>query len=50
MIAKRRATVALACDVKVWNVHRKREIQKSCLNFVQAQVESSCSAVSAWEN
>ena len=50
MIAKKRATVALSCDVKVWNVHRKREIQKSCLDFVQAQVEASRSAVSAWED
>ena len=37
---KRRATLALAHDVKCWNVHRKREMLKACLAHARSQHEA----------
>jgi len=45
---KRRATLALAHDVKCWNVHRKREILKICLAYSKSQHEATRRAVDAW--
>ncbi|KAL7575746.1 hypothetical protein ACA910_003078 [Epithemia clementina (nom. ined.)] len=45
---KRRATLALAHDVKYWNVHRKRELLKSCLSFARFQHEATRRGVDAW--
>ena len=45
---KRRATLALAHDVKCWNVHRKREVLKSCLAHAKSQHEATRRAVDAW--
>jgi hypothetical protein len=47
---KRRATLALAHDVKCWNVHRKREMLKSCVAFAKAQHEATRRAVDAWSS
>jgi hypothetical protein len=48
--AKRRATLALANDVKVWNVHRKREMLKSCISYARSQHEATRRAVDAWSS
>lgn len=45
---KRRATLALAHDVIYWNVHRKRELLRSCLSFARFQHEATRRAVDAW--
>lgn len=47
---KRRATLALANDVKVWNVHRKREMLHSCIAFARSQHEGTRRAVDAWSS
>ena len=46
--AKRKAAMALTYDVKCWNVHRKREILKTCLAAVATYRESSQKAVCTW--
>lgn len=45
---KRRATLALAHDVKCWNVHRKREILQTCIAYARSQHEATRRAVDAW--
>jgi hypothetical protein len=45
---KRRATLALAHDVKCWNVHRKREMLRACLDNARSQHEGTRRAVDAW--
>lgn len=45
---KRRATLALAHDVKCWNVHRKREMLKACIAHARSQHEATRRAVDAW--
>ena len=45
---KRRAALALANDVKCWNVHRKRELLRSTLAYAKAQHEATRRAVDAW--
>jgi len=46
--AKRRSALALANDVKCWNVHRKRELLSTCLRSARSQLEASRRAVDAW--
>lgn len=46
--AKRRATLALAHDVKCWNKHRKREILETCLRYARSQHEATRREVDAW--
>jgi hypothetical protein len=46
--AKRRATLALAHDVKCWNIHRKREILQVVLSYAKSQHEATRRAVDAW--
>lgn len=45
---KRRATLALAHDVKCWNIHRKREILQVALSYAKSQHEATRRAVDAW--
>ena len=45
---KRRATLALAHDVKTWNVNRKRELLQSCIAFARSQHEATRRSVDAW--
>ena len=47
---KRRATLALAHDVKCWNVHRKREMLLSCISYARSQHEATRRAVDAWSS
>lgn len=47
---KRRATLALANDVKCWNIHRKREILRSCLSYARSQHEATRRAFDAWSS
>ena len=47
---KRRATLALAHDVKSWNLHRKRELLKSCLSYARSQHEATRRSVDAWSS
>jgi len=48
LTAKRRATMALAHDTKCWNVHRKREILRTCLKTGKAQRDAARQCVAAW--
>jgi hypothetical protein len=45
---KRRATLALAHDVKCWNAHRKREVLAIALSYAKSQHEATRRAVDAW--
>jgi hypothetical protein len=45
---KRRATLALANDVKTWNIHRKREMLRSCIVYARSQHEAARRSVDAW--
>lgn len=45
---KRRATLALAHDVKCWNVHRKQEVLQTCITYARSQHEATRRAVDAW--
>lgn len=45
---KRRATLALAHDVKTWNVHRKREMLRSCIAYARSQHVATRRSVDAW--
>ena len=47
---KRRATLALAHDVKTWNIHRKREMLRSCITYAKSQHEASRRAVDSWSS
>jgi hypothetical protein len=46
----RRSTLALAHDVKVWNVHRKRETLQACVAYSRSQHEATRRAVDAWSS
>eukprot|EP00956_Cyclotella_meneghiniana_P006584 scaffold8710_cov53-Cyclotella_meneghiniana.AAC.3 len=48
-IAKKRAAVSLAQDVKSWNAYRKQELRKSCLEYARSQREACQQAIDAWE-
>lgn len=47
---KRRSTMALAHDVKTWNIHRKRETLLSCIAFARGQHEAARRSVDAWSS
>ena len=47
---KRRATLALAHDVKTWNVYRKRELLHSSIAFARSQHEATRRSVDAWSS
>lgn len=47
--AKRQAAVALARDVKCWNVHRKQELIRTCLQFVKSNQKVADQSINAWE-
>lgn len=49
-IAKKRSAVSLAQDVKSWNVHRKKDILRTCIEFARSQQEASRKAIDAWES
>ena len=49
LVAKRRATMALAHDVKCWNVHRKRELLSLCRNLAREQRQASHQSLLAWD-
>lgn len=45
---KRRATLALANDVEAWNIHRKKEMLRTCIAFARSQHQASRRGVDAW--
>lgn len=47
---KRRAALALAHDVKCWNIHRKREMLNACLCYARSQHEAARRSVDAWSS
>ena len=49
-IAKKRSAVSLAQDVKSWNLHRKNEMLRTCIQFAKSQQEASRKAADAWES
>ena len=49
-IAKKRSAVSLAQDVKLWNVHRKRELLRTCIQVAKTQHEAHKKAADAWES
>ena len=49
-IAKKRSAVSLAQDVKSWNIHRKRELLRTCTELAKSQQEACRKAADAWES
>ena len=49
-IAKKRSAVSLAQDVKSWNIHRKRELLRTCAELAKSQQEACRKAADAWES
>lgn len=47
--AKRQSTLALATDVKCWNVHRKQQLMTTCLDFVKFHRKMAVQSLDAWE-
>jgi hypothetical protein len=47
--AKRHAAVALANDVKCWNVHRKQGMLRTCIETTKAQILMAHQSKVAWE-
>ena len=45
---KRRATLALANDVETWNIYRKKEMLRTCIDFARSQHQASRRGVDAW--
>ena len=39
-LSLKRASVSLAHDVKCWNVHRKKELLRTCIEFAKSQKEA----------
>lgn len=48
LAAKRRAAMALAHDVKCWNVHRKRELLRMCREIASSQRQACQQSADAW--
>lgn len=48
-IAKKRAAVSLAQDVKSWNAYRKRELRQTSIEYAKSQREACARAALAWE-
>ncbi|KAL3795246.1 hypothetical protein HJC23_008331 [Cyclotella cryptica] len=49
-VAKKRAAISLAQDVKCWNTYRKRELLQSCLEYARSQRDACGKAADAWES
>jgi hypothetical protein len=49
-IAKKRSAISLAQDVKSWNIHRKRELLRTCVEVAKSQQEACRKAADAWES
>lgn len=49
-IAKKRSAVSLAQGVKSWNIHRKRELLRTCIQAAKSQREACRKAADAWES
>ena len=46
--AKRKAAIALARDVRYWNIHRKREILSTSIEAAKAQQRAAIETTKAW--
>jgi hypothetical protein len=47
-LSLKRASTSLAHDVKCWNVHRKKELLRTCIQFAKSQKEACKKASDAW--
>jgi len=47
-VAKRRATMALAHDVRYWNSYRKRDLMNTCLDTAKSQLKASQDFRESW--
>jgi hypothetical protein len=47
-IAKRKAAISLANDVKYWNSHRKQSLLGACINMTRTQLSSIQEDLKAW--
>jgi hypothetical protein len=47
-VAKHKAAVSLANDVKHWNSHRKRSLLDACMNMTRAQLDATKEELKAW--
>lgn len=47
-LSLKRSSVSLAHDVKCWNVHRKKELLQTCIQFAKSQKEACKKASDAW--
>lgn len=49
LTAKRQAAMSLARDVKCWNVHRKKQLIRSCCEFIKQNRNVARESKRAWE-
>jgi len=47
-VAKRRATMALAHDVRYWNSYRKRDLMNTCLDTAKSQLKAAQGFRESW--
>lgn len=47
-VAKRKAAVALAHDIRYWNSCRKQDLMKACLQSARSQLKTSKSLAKSW--
>jgi hypothetical protein len=49
-LAKKRSAVSFSQDVRSWNVHRKKELLRTCVQIAKSQHEACRKAADAWES
>ena len=49
-VAKRKAAMALAHDIRYWNSCRKKELMGACLQSAQSHLKASKMLLTSWEN
>ena len=49
-LAKKRCAVSLSQDVRSWNIHRKKELLRTCVQTAKSQQEACRKAADAWES
>jgi hypothetical protein len=49
-LAKKRSAVSFSQDVTSWNVHRKKELLRTCIQTAKSQQEACRKAADAWES
>ena len=49
-LAKKRSALSFSQDVRSWNIHRKKELLRTCVQTAKSQQEACRKAADAWES